>query len=171
MFVSADESPETEVPPTLVTPTTPTAGIEKLATTPGGRSRTEREQRSGNTLYQELSFQDADALGEMDEGADITGIYTRAYYRVESLKVCFLAKLNRCTRHFRKHGTSWRICFIRYAYSLYTHSKNSYVYMYIFVRSFIFFKLTPSLTCICVSFASASYAGSCHTCNARDCMY
>lgn len=71
---SADESPETEVPPTLMTPTTPTAGIEKLATTPGGRSRTEREQRSGNTLYQELSFQDADALGEMDEGADITGI-------------------------------------------------------------------------------------------------
>ncbi|XP_025996468.1 JNK-interacting protein 3 isoform X3 [Solenopsis invicta] len=67
------ESPETEVPPTLITPTTPTTGIEKLATTPGGRSRTEREQRSGNTLYQELSFQDADALGEMDEGADITG--------------------------------------------------------------------------------------------------
>jgi hypothetical protein len=33
-----------------------------------------REQRSGNTLYQELSFQDAEALGEMDEGADITGI-------------------------------------------------------------------------------------------------
>ncbi|XP_071629984.1 JNK-interacting protein 3 isoform X3 [Temnothorax longispinosus] len=71
--ISRHESPETEVPPTLITPTTPTAGIEKLATTPGGRSRTEREQRSGNTLYQELSFQDADALGEMDEGADITG--------------------------------------------------------------------------------------------------
>jgi len=48
--------------------------MEKLVTTPSGRSRTEREQRSGNTLYQELSFQDADALGEMDEGADITGI-------------------------------------------------------------------------------------------------
>lgn len=71
--ISRHESPETEVPPTLITPTTPTTGIEKLATTPGGRSRTEREQRSGNTLYQELSFQDADALGEMDEGADITG--------------------------------------------------------------------------------------------------
>lgn len=28
-----------------------------------------------NTLYQELSFQDNDALGEMDEGADISGIY------------------------------------------------------------------------------------------------
>lgn len=54
----------------MVTPTSPT--VEKLATS-GGRSRTEREQRSGNTLYQELSFQDADALGEMDEGADITG--------------------------------------------------------------------------------------------------
>lgn len=55
----------------MVTPTTPT--VEKLGTTPSGRSRTEREQRSANTLYQELSFQDADALGEMDEGADITG--------------------------------------------------------------------------------------------------
>lgn len=26
-----------------------------------------------NNLYQELSFQDNDALGEMDEGADISG--------------------------------------------------------------------------------------------------
>ncbi|XP_054274802.1 JNK-interacting protein 3-like isoform X4 [Macrosteles quadrilineatus] len=42
-------------------------------TTPVGRSHTKRETRSGNTLYQELSFQDAEALGEMDEGADITG--------------------------------------------------------------------------------------------------
>ncbi|XP_034940647.1 JNK-interacting protein 3 isoform X3 [Chelonus insularis] len=67
----ADESPETEVPPVVATPTTPV--VDKVATTPSGRSRTEREQRSGNTLYQELSFQDADALGEMDEGADITG--------------------------------------------------------------------------------------------------
>ncbi|XP_063991183.1 JNK-interacting protein 3 isoform X3 [Diachasmimorpha longicaudata] len=66
-----DESPETEIPPLIVTPTTPT--VEKFGSTPSGRSRTEREQRSGNTLYQELSFQDADALGEMDEGADITG--------------------------------------------------------------------------------------------------
>ncbi|XP_076178873.1 JNK-interacting protein syd isoform X3 [Ptiloglossa arizonensis] len=68
--ISRYESPETEAPPLLVTPTTPT--VEKLGTTPSGRSRTEREQRSANTLYQELSFQDADALGEMDEGADIT---------------------------------------------------------------------------------------------------
>ncbi|KAF7399350.1 hypothetical protein HZH68_007942 [Vespula germanica] len=71
--ISRHESPETELPPPLITPTTP-SGMEKLVTTPsGGRSKTEREQRSGNTLYQELSFQDADALGEMDEGADITG--------------------------------------------------------------------------------------------------
>ena len=69
--ISRHESPETEVPPPLVTPTSPT--VEKVATPLSGRSRTEREQRSGNTLYQELSFQDADALGEMDEGADITG--------------------------------------------------------------------------------------------------
>ncbi|XP_044599561.1 JNK-interacting protein 3 isoform X3 [Cotesia glomerata] len=67
-----DESPETDVPPpAITTPTTPI--IDKQVSTPSGRSRTEREQRSGNTLYQELSFQDADALGEMDEGADITG--------------------------------------------------------------------------------------------------
>nr|XP_050852565.1 C-Jun-amino-terminal kinase-interacting protein 4 isoform X3 [Vespula vulgaris] len=72
--ISRHESPETELPPPLITPTTP-SGMEKLVTTPsGGRSKTEREQRSGNTLYQELSFQDADALGEMDEGADITGM-------------------------------------------------------------------------------------------------
>ncbi|XP_023710608.1 C-Jun-amino-terminal kinase-interacting protein 4 isoform X5 [Cryptotermes secundus] len=50
--------------------------VEELTTTivsPLGRSKTKKEQRSGNTLYQELSFQDAEALGEMDEGADITG--------------------------------------------------------------------------------------------------
>ncbi|CAK9809896.1 JNK-interacting protein 3, partial [Anthophora quadrimaculata] len=69
--ISRHESPETDAPPALATPTSPT--VEKLATTPSGRSKTEREQRSGNTLYQELSFQDADALGEMDERADITG--------------------------------------------------------------------------------------------------
>ncbi|XP_017787729.1 PREDICTED: JNK-interacting protein 3 isoform X2 [Habropoda laboriosa] len=69
--ISRHESPETDVPLPLVTPTSPS--VEKLATTPSGRTKTEREQRSGNTLYQELSFQDADALGEMDERADITG--------------------------------------------------------------------------------------------------
>lgn len=58
----------------VTTPTSPQ--VEKLATTPGGRSRTDREERrSANTLYQEISFQDADALGEMDEGADITGYF------------------------------------------------------------------------------------------------
>lgn len=95
MYVSADESPETEIPPTLMTPTTPTAGMEKLATTPGGRSRTEREQRSGNTLYQELSFQDADALGEMDEGADITGIILCILQ--DDIRIFFLTKSNRYT--------------------------------------------------------------------------
>lgn len=38
-----------------------------------GRVQTKKEQRSANTLYQELSFQDADALADMDDGADITG--------------------------------------------------------------------------------------------------
>lgn len=41
--------------------------------TPIGRSTTKREQRSGNTLYQELSFQDAEALGDADDSGDITG--------------------------------------------------------------------------------------------------
>ena len=31
------------------------------------------ETRTGNTLYQELSFQDSEAIGDVDEGADITG--------------------------------------------------------------------------------------------------
>ncbi|XP_073975004.1 JNK-interacting protein syd isoform X5 [Rhodnius prolixus] len=57
---SPDSSEECPPPPPIVT-------------TPLGRTTTKKEQRSGNTLYQELSFQDADALGEMDEGADITG--------------------------------------------------------------------------------------------------
>ncbi|XP_016843465.1 JNK-interacting protein 3 isoform X2 [Nasonia vitripennis] len=70
--ISRHVSPETETAPPIITPTSPR--VEKLATTPGGRSRTDREERrSANTLYQEISFQDADALGEMDEGADITG--------------------------------------------------------------------------------------------------
>lgn len=32
-----------------------------------------REQRSGNTLYQELSFQDSEALGETEDGVDVAG--------------------------------------------------------------------------------------------------
>ncbi|XP_026315689.1 JNK-interacting protein 3-like isoform X2 [Hyposmocoma kahamanoa] len=39
-----------------------------------GKSQTKSEKRSGNTLYQELSFHDTDAsMVEGDEGADITG--------------------------------------------------------------------------------------------------
>ncbi|XP_071545139.1 C-Jun-amino-terminal kinase-interacting protein 4 isoform X27 [Panulirus ornatus] len=33
-----------------------------------------KEERTVNTLYQELQFQEPDALAEMDEGADITGM-------------------------------------------------------------------------------------------------
>ncbi|KAL0280334.1 UNVERIFIED_CONTAM: hypothetical protein PYX00_001659 [Menopon gallinae] len=44
-----------------------------VVTTPGGRSTTKREQRSGNTLYQELSFQDNEIATEVDESEDITG--------------------------------------------------------------------------------------------------
>ncbi|TRY73155.1 hypothetical protein TCAL_13038 [Tigriopus californicus] len=37
-----------------------------------GMSQTKSETRTGNNLYQELSFHDAEALGDVDEGADIT---------------------------------------------------------------------------------------------------
>ena len=36
------------------------------------------ETRTGNNLYQELSFQDSDALVDIDEGADITGKFILA---------------------------------------------------------------------------------------------
>lgn len=32
-----------------------------------------REQRSGNTLYQELSFQDNDNVGDLEDGPEVTG--------------------------------------------------------------------------------------------------
>ncbi|XP_067139297.1 C-Jun-amino-terminal kinase-interacting protein 4-like isoform X2 [Centruroides vittatus] len=41
----------------------------------GPETTLKREHRRPNTLYQELSFHDNDALGENDEGADITGGY------------------------------------------------------------------------------------------------
>ncbi|XP_046681612.1 JNK-interacting protein 3 isoform X6 [Homalodisca vitripennis] len=65
--VSKDASPVQDLSEETAPPPPP------IVTTPVGRSHTKRETRSGNTLYQELSFQDAEALGEMDEGADITG--------------------------------------------------------------------------------------------------
>lgn len=34
---------------------------------------TAREERTENTLYQELQFQEPDALADVDEGAEITG--------------------------------------------------------------------------------------------------
>eukprot|EP00092_Neocalanus_flemingeri_P006601 GFUD01007120.1.p1 GENE.GFUD01007120.1~~GFUD01007120.1.p1 ORF type:complete len:1310 (-),score=286.71 GFUD01007120.1:411-4340(-) len=36
------------------------------------QSHTKSETRAGNNLYQELSFQDTDALADIDEGADLT---------------------------------------------------------------------------------------------------
>nr|XP_018903223.1 PREDICTED: C-Jun-amino-terminal kinase-interacting protein 4 isoform X6 [Bemisia tabaci] len=44
----------------------------KAAATPVSRSHTKSEKRSANTLYQELSFQDNEALGDVDDGAEIT---------------------------------------------------------------------------------------------------
>nr|XP_018897874.1 PREDICTED: C-Jun-amino-terminal kinase-interacting protein 3-like isoform X2 [Bemisia tabaci] len=56
---SQDEISEDSPPPT------------KTPSTPGGRTTTQSEKRVGNTLYQELSFQDAEILKEVDDGADI----------------------------------------------------------------------------------------------------
>ena len=50
-----------------------------------------RETRAGNNLYQELSFQDSDALADIDEGADLTGRILKHIWDLE-LKfnfVCF----------------------------------------------------------------------------------
>ena len=52
-----------------------------------------REKRAGNNLYQELSFQEPDALGEIDEGADLTG---KAKKYSQSLYFWW----NLCTLHF-----------------------------------------------------------------------
>merc|ERR1712110_700491 len=49
------------------TPTTPSV-LTKSQT----KTNTETRSRTGNNLYQELSFQDSEALGDVDEGADIT---------------------------------------------------------------------------------------------------
>lgn len=38
-----------------------------------GKSQTKSEKRSGNTLYQELSFHDTDIGAADDDGAEITG--------------------------------------------------------------------------------------------------
>ncbi|XP_044732604.1 JNK-interacting protein 3 isoform X2 [Chrysoperla carnea] len=70
--VSLEHRGTATTPRTPPTPATPNA---PQPPPPAGRSQTKREQRSANTLYQELSFQDADALADMDEGADITGGY------------------------------------------------------------------------------------------------
>jgi hypothetical protein len=44
------------------------------------KSQTKTETRTGNNLYQELSFQDSEVLGDVDEGADITGKPSRQTY-------------------------------------------------------------------------------------------
>ena len=47
-----------------------------------------RETRTGNNLYQELSFQDSDALGDIDEGADITGkFYIQIIFVIDQRKI------------------------------------------------------------------------------------
>merc|ERR1711892_499415 len=48
-----------------MTPSTPTTPMTC-------QSHTKSETRAGNNLYQELSFQDTDALADIDEGADLT---------------------------------------------------------------------------------------------------
>jgi len=84
-------SPETDDPSTEVIedvsqdpsigPATPMSPSNPITCT----SHTKAEKRLGNNLYQELSFQDTEVLGEVDEGADLTdsdnedGISYRSY--------------------------------------------------------------------------------------------
>ena len=49
-----------------------------------GRTTTKKEQRSANTLYQELSFQDND---ESEENEIVTGMYKKTIYIVSKMNV------------------------------------------------------------------------------------
>jgi hypothetical protein len=54
------------------------------------KSQTKNERRSGNTLYQELSFHDPDAsIAEGDDGADITG--NVLFYKLPSIATTSVA--------------------------------------------------------------------------------
>jgi len=63
----ADEAEDISQDPAFgpVTPSTPSTPMTC-------QSHTKSETRAGNNLYQELSFQDTDALADIDEGADLT---------------------------------------------------------------------------------------------------
>ncbi|KAI5701021.1 hypothetical protein M8J75_005322 [Diaphorina citri] len=63
--VSKDVSPDQDISEDMPPPPIPS--------TPAGKSTTKREQRSGNTLYQELSFQDNDNVGDLEDGPEVTG--------------------------------------------------------------------------------------------------
>uniref|UniRef100_A0A8D8WET3 JNK-interacting protein 3 n=2 Tax=Cacopsylla melanoneura TaxID=428564 RepID=A0A8D8WET3_9HEMI len=62
--VSKDVSPDQDISEDMPPPPIPS--------TPAGKSTTKREQRSGNTLYQELSFQDNDTMGDLEDGPEVT---------------------------------------------------------------------------------------------------
>uniref|UniRef100_A0A8D8Y727 JNK-interacting protein 3 n=1 Tax=Cacopsylla melanoneura TaxID=428564 RepID=A0A8D8Y727_9HEMI len=64
--VSKDVSPDQDISEDMPPPPIPS--------TPAGKSTTKREQRSGNTLYQELSFQDNDTMGDLEDGPEVTGM-------------------------------------------------------------------------------------------------
>ncbi|KAL1455874.1 hypothetical protein WDU94_000642 [Cyamophila willieti] len=64
--VSKDVSPDQDISEDMPPPPIPS--------TPAGKSTTKREQRSGNTLYQELSFQDNDTMGDLEDGPEVTEV-------------------------------------------------------------------------------------------------
>lgn len=58
-----------------------------------------REQRSSNTLYQELSFQDTEALGEAEDGVDVAGTNSSHIYYPKTRKTlifidCLITKIS-----------------------------------------------------------------------------
>ena len=63
-----------------------------------------RETRAGNNLYQELSFQDSDALADIDEGADLTGNRSHVLGEVFELNLDVLLS--------RRVGASKWICIL-----------------------------------------------------------
>ncbi len=69
-----------------------------------------REKRTGNTLYQELSFQDSEALGDVDEGADITGEESSFFATLINCK----SKLLICTVFAHKSTPKYLPCIVKH---------------------------------------------------------
>lgn len=90
--VTAEKSSETEKMQQVHQATSPESEASKPVTThsTGGKTTTKKEQRSGNTLYQELSFQDDNMESEE---AEITGGWVHPGDYASS------GKANHCSSH------------------------------------------------------------------------